>query len=170
MRAGAVAVGVGVLFGGAAVGGPAGVADAEGAVERDARAGRLRGCASLPGARRSSSVALVGAADGDAGRVVAAVFEAAQALDDDGNDFLWADVTDDSAHVAILCEMSARGSSPKVEAGLCFCAGGMRRENGPGRFQTLRRKADPPPLVCLLRYFGMERLKIAVAYDLGLAM
>ncbi len=31
--AGAVAVGVGVLFGGAAVGGPAGVADAEGAVE-----------------------------------------------------------------------------------------------------------------------------------------
>ncbi len=32
-RAGAVAVGVGVLFGGAAVGGPAGVADAEGAVD-----------------------------------------------------------------------------------------------------------------------------------------
>ena len=31
--AGAVAVGVGVLFGGAAVGGPAGVADAEGAVD-----------------------------------------------------------------------------------------------------------------------------------------
>ena len=32
--AGAVAMGMGVLFGGAAVGGPAGVADAEGAVER----------------------------------------------------------------------------------------------------------------------------------------
>ena len=32
--AGAVAVGVGVLFGGAAVGGPPGVADAEGAVHR----------------------------------------------------------------------------------------------------------------------------------------
>jgi hypothetical protein len=31
--AGAVAVGVGVLFGGAAVGGPAGVADAEGALD-----------------------------------------------------------------------------------------------------------------------------------------
>ncbi len=60
--AGAVAVGVGVLFGGAAVGGPAGVADAVGALERvvaedgfkvgelaggaaDVEAGRgLRGC------------------------------------------------------------------------------------------------------------------------------
>ena len=50
--AGAVAMGVGVLFGGAAVGGPAGVADAEGAVEGcSARtSSRLR---SLPGARRS---------------------------------------------------------------------------------------------------------------------
>jgi hypothetical protein len=54
-RAGAVAVGVGVLFGGAAVGGPAGVADAVGAVEGwSARtASRLR---SLPGARRISSL------------------------------------------------------------------------------------------------------------------
>ena len=53
--AGAVAVGVGVLFGGAAVGGPARVADAEGAVDGRAAmtASRLR---SLPGARRRSRV------------------------------------------------------------------------------------------------------------------
>ena len=50
---GAVAVGVGVFFGGAAVGGPAGVADAVGAVDGESAmtASRLR---SLPGARRSA--------------------------------------------------------------------------------------------------------------------
>ena len=96
--AGAVAVGVGVLFGGAAVGGPAGVADAEGAVDgvESARtASRLR---SLPGARRSSRP-LGAAGDGDAGGVVAAVFEAAQAFNDDGDAGLGADVTDNSAHI-----------------------------------------------------------------------
>ena len=55
---------------------------------------RLR---SLPGARRSSRPC--GAAgDGDAGGVVAAVFEAAKAFNDDGDDGLRTDVTDDSAH------------------------------------------------------------------------
>jgi hypothetical protein len=51
-RAGAVAVGVGVLFGGAAVGGPAGVADAVGAVEGIAArtASRLRACRGRGGA------------------------------------------------------------------------------------------------------------------------
>ena len=57
--AGAVAVGMGVLFGGAAVGGPAGVADAEGAVDGvgGETSSRLR---SLPGARRSSSLSARG--------------------------------------------------------------------------------------------------------------
>ncbi len=51
-RAGAVAVGVGVFFGGAAVGGPAGVADAVGAV--DGVLGEDFGeVAELAGARRS---------------------------------------------------------------------------------------------------------------------
>ena len=54
--AGAVAMGMGVLFGGPAVRGPAGVADAEGAVEGMLARAPLRGCASLPGARRTSSV------------------------------------------------------------------------------------------------------------------
>ena len=83
--AGAVAVGVGVLFGGAAVGGPAGVADAEGAGMGSSAmtASRLR---SLPGARRSCEMPSGASGDGDAGGVVAAVFEAAQAFDDDGDE------------------------------------------------------------------------------------
>ena len=37
--------------------------------------------------------------DGDAGGVVAAVFEAAQAFDDDGDDGLRANVSNDSTHI-----------------------------------------------------------------------
>jgi hypothetical protein len=43
-----------------------------------------------------------GAADGDAGGVIAAIFEAAQALDDDWNYLFGSDVADDSAHGTIL--------------------------------------------------------------------
>ena len=103
--AGAVAVGVGVLFGGAAVGGPAGVADAEGAVEGMVAQDFFE-IAELAGGAADFEESGVGAADGDAGRVVAAVFEAAQALDDDGDDFLTADVANNSAHDWILCEAS----------------------------------------------------------------
>ena len=80
----AVAVGVGVLFGGAAVGGPAGVADAEGAVYRRLlddgfEVAELAGGAAKFKAGWASS-------DGDAGGVVAAVFEAAKAFNDGGDD------------------------------------------------------------------------------------
>jgi hypothetical protein len=102
--AGAVAVGVCVFFGGAAVGGPAGVADAVGAV--DGRGGDdgfevselAGGAAEFEGVGRGFSRLGGRAADGDAGGVVTAVFEAAQAFNDDGDDRLWTDVTDDSTH------------------------------------------------------------------------
>jgi hypothetical protein len=49
------------------------------------------------GATELQAVAI--ATDGDARRVVAAIFEAAQSLDDDGDDFSTvADVTDNAAH------------------------------------------------------------------------
>ena len=101
--AGAVAMRMGVLFSGAAVGGPAGVADAEGAVE-GMFAQDFFQVVQLAGGAAHLEKSAVGAADGDAGRVVAAVFEAPQPLDDDGNDLLSADVADDSAHESILCE------------------------------------------------------------------
>ncbi len=93
-------MGVRVLLGGAAVGGPAGVSDAVGAVdgvggddvlEIDELAG---GAAELEAGG--------GAGDGDAGGVVAAVFEAAQAFNDDGDDGLLADIANDSTHGFIL--------------------------------------------------------------------
>jgi hypothetical protein len=50
-----------------------------------------------------------GAADGDAGRVVAAVFEAAQTLDDDWNYLLWTDVANYAAHGTILFDWACEG-------------------------------------------------------------
>ena len=94
--AGAVAVGVGVFFGGAAVGGPAGVADAVGAVdgvfgEDVGEVAELAG-----GSAELEGVAAAG--DGDAGGVVSAVLEAGEAFHDDGDAGLRTDVTDDSTH------------------------------------------------------------------------
>src|SRR6266851_5089689 len=97
-----VSVGVGVLFGGATVGGPAGVADAEGAVEGVGgddgfEVAELAGgsaelqCPFAPGAAGVAGY-------GDAGGVVAAILEAAQAFNDDGDDGLGADITNDSTH------------------------------------------------------------------------
>ena len=95
--AGAVAVGMGVLFGGTAVGGPAGVADAEGAGEGVVGDEGFE-VAELAGGAAELHVAVGGAGDGDAGGVIAAVFEAAQAFDDDGHGRIGANVSDDSTH------------------------------------------------------------------------
>ena len=56
--------------------------------------------ASLPALRRSSMRAV--ADDRDAGRVVAAVLEPPQPLDEDGEDLLAADVADDAAHMSVV--------------------------------------------------------------------
>ncbi len=94
--AGAVAVGMGVLFGGAAVRGPAGVADAEGAV--DGRFGDdVFEVAEFAGGAAQGE-AFGATSYGDAGGVVAAVLEAAQAFNDDGDDRLRSDISDNSTH------------------------------------------------------------------------
>ena len=101
--AGAVAVRMGVLFSGTAVRGPARVADAEGAIER-ILAQNLFKVRQLSCRAAQIELVAAGVADGDASRVVAAIFEAPQPLDDDWDDFLWSDVADDAAHASILCE------------------------------------------------------------------
>ena len=73
--AGAVAVGMGVLFGWAAVRGPARVADAEGAVERMVAQDVFEISQLAGGAPKLERVA-AGLTHGDACRVVTAVFEA----------------------------------------------------------------------------------------------
>ena len=86
---------MGVALGRRAVGGPAGVADADGAGERLGvqRASRLP---SLPSARRRAMCPPF--QRGDAGRIIAAVFEPLQRLDQPRGDRLPSQNADDSAH------------------------------------------------------------------------
>src|SRR5690554_3102125 len=87
---------MGVALGGFAVGGPAGVSDAQMAVDWVGFKGvfqfdDLADCA-------GAFYAVARGEDGDAGGVVAAVFEAAQAFNEDGGDVAFGDGADDSAH------------------------------------------------------------------------
>jgi hypothetical protein len=119
--AAAVAVGMGIFFGGAAVRGPAGMADAEGAVEGGVGYDGFE-VAELSGGSAEGQ-AFGASGYGDAGGVVAAVFEAAQAFNDDGDDGLGTNVTDNSTH-----EMSLVGSGEFCAAegvGLLGQAGGL---------------------------------------------
>ena len=93
---GAVAVRVGVLFRGAAVSGPAGVANAEGAFDGGVGDGDFEVAEFAGSTAEGEACGATGY--GDAGGVVAAVFEAAEAFNDDGDDRLGSDVTDDSTH------------------------------------------------------------------------
>ena len=83
--AGAVLVRMGVLFGRPAVRGPARVADAVNAFER-LYVDRLLEVHEL--ARASAALDLPVADDRDARRVVTAIFEPPQSVDEDGHDFL----------------------------------------------------------------------------------
>ena len=107
MRPGAVAVRVSVLLGGAAVGGPAGVADAVGAFYRGGADGFFK-MAQLAGGAAQGELAAECATDGDAGGVVAAVLETAQTFKNDGDDGLGANVTDDAAHAPYCRVLTAR--------------------------------------------------------------
>ena len=94
--AGAVGVRVRVLLGGAAVGGPARVADADacpstGCSRRSASRFLMR-----PAARRICSPS--GAEHRDARRVIAAVLERLEPVEDDVDRALVPDIADDSAH------------------------------------------------------------------------
>ena len=94
--AGAVAVGMGVFFGGAAVGGPAGVADAEGAVEGRVGDDVFEVAEFAGGSAQGEAFGATGYCD--AGGVVAAVLEAAKTFNDYWDDRLRSDISDDSTH------------------------------------------------------------------------
>jgi hypothetical protein len=72
------------------------VADAEGAGDGRVGDGDFKIAELARGAAEGEAFWATGY--GDAGGVVAAVFEAAQAFNDDGDDGLGANVTDDSTH------------------------------------------------------------------------
>ena len=94
-----------VLFGRAAVRGPARVAEAVEAGER-LRLDGVFEIDQLAGAAPDFDRAVLD--DGDAGRVVAAIFEPPQPLEEDGHDGLRSDVTDDSAHIVESLSPSGR--------------------------------------------------------------
>ncbi len=94
--AGAVQVRVGILFRGPSVRRPARVPHAIKALER-LRVDRLLEVHEL--ARAPATFDLPVSDDRHAGRIVAAIFEAAESINQDGNDFFRAEITDDSAHI-----------------------------------------------------------------------
>ena len=120
---GAIPVGMGIFFGRPAVGCPAGMADAVGAVQRVLPdhffqvAQLARGAAQLEWVSR--------AAYRDTGRVVAPVFQPPQAFNDDGDDILGANISHDSTHRILLygsgcwadAEQSPRTQNPTLWTG-----------------------------------------------------
>ena len=114
--AGAVAMGVRVLFCRPAVGGPARVADAVGAVEGVVAEDMLK-VDELAGGAADLEGFAVWAADGDACRIVAAILETPQPLNDDGNYWFWTDIAYDSAHRTILCDGGGPLRGAAMQAG-----------------------------------------------------
>jgi len=98
--AGAVAMRVGVLLSGTAVGGPAGVSDAIGAVERLDPDDFFKIAQFALGAAHLQAGSIAG--DGDARGVVAAVLELSEAFDDDINDWLVPYVSHNAAHLRLV--------------------------------------------------------------------
>ena len=93
--------GMGVALGGLAVGRPARVADADRARQRLAAEPRLEVHKLALGAPALDVAVDQG---GDAGRIVAAIFQALQRLDQQGGDRRLADDSDDAAHVRFPVE------------------------------------------------------------------
>jgi hypothetical protein len=92
----AVAVRVSVLFRGPPVSGPASVAYAVGAVQR-LKPYRFLKIAQLSfGAANLQMITFVH--DGDARRIIAAIFELAEPVNDDRHDLLVSNITDNSTH------------------------------------------------------------------------
>ena len=135
--AGAIAVGMGVLFGRPAVRRPARVADAVVAGERmfGDDVFELRQLA-----RAAPELDRTVVDHGHAGRVVAAIFEPAQAVDEDRHDVLRADVTDDSAHIYWSFFFFLRSAAPAFDVPLL--AGADRQGAGRDVLADGRAAAD----------------------------
>ena len=108
---GAIAMGMRVLFGGAAVSSPAGVADAVGSVQRLEADDFFEITQLALGATDLETVAV--AAHGDAGGVVAAIFQATQPFNDDRDHALLTDVPHNATHAQLPCQfILVRGIKP----------------------------------------------------------
>src|SRR5258708_9591113 len=93
-------MGMGVVVAGAAMGSPAGVADA-GLASRLGGGERGAQIFELAGGFAHLKIA-VGSNDSDAGRIVAAILQALEAIHQDGGGVFGADISHDSAHLRHL--------------------------------------------------------------------
>ncbi|MNS64507.1 hypothetical protein D3C72_976380 [compost metagenome] len=110
-----VGVRVGVVGGGAAVGGPAGVADA---LRAHGRVGGELGFQVAQFADLAAQIERARVRDGDAGRVIAPVLQALEALHQDLGSGLLPDVTDDSTHKRSIPQSVAE--RPEMPLSLAF--------------------------------------------------
>src|ERR1700722_2075356 len=95
-----------VFFGGTAMRGPACMADPIGAVYRGL-ANNLFQIVQLPGSPSNLDFS-IRPDHGDAGRVIPSIFEAPQPIQDEWDNFLRADISDDSAHSFISGRLARR--------------------------------------------------------------
>ena len=124
-----------ILLRGSSVGGPPRVSEAVVSGKRGADQRLLETC-ELAGAAPHLDAAI--AHHGHASRVVPAILEAAQSLDENRNDLLGADVADDTAHV----------SGPYFTA----LSAARRRSSQPGLFSCRLRAiaSDPAGTSCVI--------------------
>lgn len=104
------------------MGGPAGVSDAEGASDGVVGDDRLKIAQLAGGAAELEAGGIAG--DSNACGVIAAVFEATQAFDDDRNDRFRTNVSNDSAHKRSVDGEDGFVGGEKVD----FCGMGKERE------------------------------------------
>ena len=102
--AGAVTMRVGIFLRGSAVGSPPRMTDTEGAFKRLVTQHFFQ-VGELSGGSTNFEFGTGRATDGDARRIVTAIFEAPESLDDDRDYLLVADVSNDAAHKAILSDI-----------------------------------------------------------------
>ena len=150
--AGAVAVRMGVFFGGAAVRGPAGMADAVVAIDR-IEAQDVFEVAKFT-RRAADAEGLIVAVDGDARGIIAAVFEAFQAIQNDRNGALRAHIADNSAHKFIVRNGGLEGRFALVIPGL-------------GPWQRRYQVSDVPGFVCCRGIECLEADRGSLATQIG---
>src|ERR1700728_4717215 len=122
--AGAIAVRMSVFFGRTPVGSPASVANAVGAVERLEANDFFQIAQFAFGASKLQLVAITG--DGNSSRIITAVFEPPQALDDDRNHFFFADVANNATHEGTPGIQSAREQRNSSITGFVSTSRAMR--------------------------------------------
>src|SRR3954468_6303864 len=89
-------MGVGILFGGTSVGGPAGVSNSVSAIERLGADDFFQIAQLAFGATDLETFAI--ASDRDSRGIIAAIFQLSKALDDDRDDVFLPHISDNSAH------------------------------------------------------------------------